>query len=80
MKNQTISVTVDIPTPLYRELKAGAAAQGCSVRELILLGVRRALLERKRPLARRVKFPLIKSNGPKVKLTNKQIHEQIEFP
>jgi hypothetical protein len=80
MKNKVVLVTVDIPASLYRKLKARAVAQGRSVRDLILLGVRRALLEGKRPLAGGVKFPLIESDGPKVKLTNKQIHEQIEFP
>lgn len=42
-----------------------AAAQGCSARELIL---------------RRVEFPLIKSKGPKVSLSNEQVYEHVEFP
>jgi hypothetical protein len=80
MKKQAVRTTVDIPAPLYRRLKAQAAAQGRSVRELILLGVRVTLTEGKRPRARRVKFPLIVSEGPKVELTNEQIYEHIEFP
>lgn len=80
MKKQAIRTTVDIPAPLYRKLKAQAAAQGRSVRELILVGVRVTLAEGKRPRSKRVKFPLIRSNGPKVKLTNEQIYEHIEFP
>ena len=71
---------MDIPTPLYRKLKAKAAAQGRSVRELILLGVRVTLAEGKRPRSKRVKFPLIVSDGPKVDLTNEQIYEHLEFP
>jgi hypothetical protein len=39
MKEQAVRTTVDIPAPLYRKLKEQAAAQGRSVRELILLGV-----------------------------------------
>jgi hypothetical protein len=80
VKKQAVRTTVDIPTSLYRRLKAQAAAQGRSVRELILLGVRVTLAEGKRPRAKRVKFPLIVSEGPKVDLTNEQIHEHVEFP
>jgi len=64
----------------YRKLKEQAAAQGRSIRELILLGVRVTLIEGKRPRTKRVKFPLIASNGPKVDLTNEQIYEHVEFP
>jgi hypothetical protein len=80
MKKQAVRTTVDIPVSLYRKLKAQAAAQGRSVRELILLGVRVTLVEGKRPRSGRVKFPLIVSDGPKVDLTNEQIYEHIEFP
>ena len=80
MKEEAVRTTVDIPVSLYRKLKAQAAAQGRSVRELILLGVRVTLVEGKRPRSRRVKFPLIVSDGPKIDLTNEQIYEHIEFP
>ena len=80
MKEQAIRTTVDIPASLYRKLKEQAAAQGRSVRELILLGVRVTLVEGKRPRPRRVKFPLIVSHGPKVDVTNEQIYEHLEFP
>jgi hypothetical protein len=79
MKEQAIRTTVDIPASLYRKLKEQAAAQGRSIRELILLGVRVTLIEGKRPRPKRVKF-LIASDGPKVDLTNEQIYEHIEFP
>jgi len=75
VKEQAIRTTVDIPASLYRKLKEQAAAQGRSIRELILLGVRVTLLEGKRPRSKRVKFPLIASDGPKVDLTNEQIYE-----
>jgi hypothetical protein len=80
VKEQAIRTTVDIPASLYRKLKEQAAAQGRSIRELILLGVRVTLIEGKRPRSQRVKFPLIASDGPKVDLTNEQIYEHIEFP
>jgi plasmid stability protein len=80
MKPSAVRTTVDIPTALYRKLKEQAAVQGRSVRELILEGVRKTLLESKRPAAKRVRFPLIKSKGHKIDLTNEQIYERIEFP
>ena len=80
MKQQAVRTTVDIPTSLYRRLKQQAAAQGRSVRELILAGARSTLLEGKRPRPKRVRFPLIASKGPKVDLTNEHIYEHIEFP
>lgn len=80
MKEQAVRTTVDIPASLYRKLKEQAAAQGRSVRELILLGVRITLVKGKRPRSARVKFPLIVSKGPKVNLTNEQIYEHVEFP
>lgn len=72
--------TVDIPASLYRQLKAQAAARGCSARELILGGIKQALLTGERPARRRVQFPLIVSEGAKVNLTSEQIYEHVEFP
>jgi hypothetical protein len=39
MKQDSIRTTVDILTPLYRQLKEQAAARGRSERELVLAGV-----------------------------------------
>jgi hypothetical protein len=78
MKRDAVRTTVYIPASLYRKLKEEAAAQGRSVRELILAGVKTALLKSKRPKARRVQFPLIVSQGPKVDLTNERIHESFD--
>lgn len=80
MKREAIRTTVDIPVSLYRQLKQQAAAQGRSVRDLILLGARTSLLQARRPRAKKVQFPLIQSEGPKVDLTNEQIYERVEFP
>jgi hypothetical protein len=80
MKPEAVRTTVDIPVSLYRKLKEQAAAQGRSVREIILAGVKTSLLEGKRPRAKRVRFPLIVSNGPKVDLTSEKIYEHVEFP
>jgi len=80
MKTDSVRTTVDIPVSLYRKLKAQAAANGRSVRELVLAGVRTILLEGQRPKNKRVQFPLINSEGPKVDVTNEQIYEHVEFP
>lgn len=80
MKQEAIRTTVEIPIPLYRKLKQQAAAQGRSVRDLLLAGAQTALLEGKRPRPKRVRFPLIVSKGPKVNLTNEHIYEHVEFP
>lgn len=80
MKQESVRTTVDIPAPLYRKLKEQAAMRGSSIRELILAGVRSVLLQRQRPRPKRVRFPLIVSEGPKVNLTNEEIYERVEFP
>lgn len=80
MKPKAIRTTVDFPARLYRKLKVQAAAQGGSVREFILACVKTTLLQGKPPSTKRVHFPLIVSRGPKVNLTNEQIHERVEFP
>jgi hypothetical protein len=80
MKQDSVRTTIDIPSPLYRQLKEQAAASGKSVRELIVAGAKKVLVEGQRPRARRVQFPLIVSEGPKIDLTNEQIYELIEFP
>jgi hypothetical protein len=79
MKQEAVRAMVDIPISLYWRLKEQAAAQGRSVRELILVGARSTLVEGKRPCPKRVRFPLV-SKGPKVDLTNEHIHEHVEFP
>jgi len=80
MKGEAVRTTVDIPAPLYRKLKRQAGEKARSVRELILIGIERALLQERRPKSKRVRFPLIGSRGPKVRLTNKRMYELIEFP
>ena len=80
MKRDSVRTTVDIPGPLYRKLKEQAASKGSSMQELVVAGIRVILLNGQRPQPRKVQFPLIKSKGPKVNLTNEQIYERVEFP
>ncbi len=80
MKTGSIRTSVDIPAPLYRRLKQQAAANGRSIRQLVLAGVRSVLLKSRRTRPHKVRFPLIVSEGPRVDLTNEEIYEHIEFP
>jgi hypothetical protein len=75
-----VRTTVEIPAPLYRKLKKRAAETGTSVRQLMVSGARAVLREPQQQRKRRVRFPLIKSQGPKVNVTNEQIYGQIVFP
>jgi hypothetical protein len=80
MKEESVRTIVDIPRPLYRELREQAAVRGSSVRELVLAGVRTVLLQAQRPRQRRVRFPLIVSDGPRVNVTNEHVYEHVGFP
>lgn len=73
--------TVDIPDPLYRRLKSQAALRGCSVKELVLHGVRAELERPARARKKtRIKLPIIPSKRPGwLRLTNRTIDE-ILFP
>ena len=72
--------TVDIPDPLYRELKGKAAREGQSVKELILRGVERELKNRGRR-TRRISLPIVPSKRPgTLELDNAKIFEIIPFP
>ncbi len=77
MHKDAIRTTIDLPGPIYRKLKAQAARQGCSVRDLLLSGAQKVLISPQRP-TKRVKFPLIDSREPRVKLTNERLYELIE--
>ena len=80
MPDEMIRTTVDIPAPVYRKLKEQAAQQGCSVRDLLLTGIERVLFVPQRPKRKPIRFPLIKSKGPKVEITSERLYELIEFP
>jgi hypothetical protein len=72
--------TVDIPDPIYRELKSQAALEGRSVKEVILQRVAPPLrgdAEGKKKL----QFPAIKSKNPgSLKLGPEGVYEYIPFP
>ena len=72
--------TVDIPDPLYRELKGKAASEGRSVKELILRSVEQEL-RGGQGKSKRVSLPIVPSKRPgSLKLDNAKIFEIIPFP
>ena len=72
--------TVDIPDPVYRELKSDAARAGRSVKELILLRVTSPAREAA-ATRRTIKFPAIKAKKPgSLKLGPEGVYEYIPFP
>jgi hypothetical protein len=73
--------TVDIPDPLYRDLKRKAAGEGRSVKELILRGVENELRAARKRRRLPVSLPLVRSKQPgTVALDNAKIFEIIPFP
>jgi hypothetical protein len=73
--------TVDIPDSKYRLLKSRAAAEGTSVKAMVLRGVEIVLAEQEPKRKKKRKLPVIKSKGTRViDLTNEQIYDLIEFP
>ena len=68
-------ITIDIPDPLYRQLKAAAALRGSSVKDIIVTLVSRELqgVPRRK---NRVKLPLVESRRPgRLRLTNAEVNE-----
>jgi hypothetical protein len=75
--------TVDIPDPIYRQLKVCAATEGTTIKEIILEGVAERLRKRKsetKPEGRR-RFPVIHSKNPgSLILGEEGVYEHIPFP
>jgi plasmid stability protein len=73
--------TIDIPDGTYRRLKARAAADGRSVKALLLDAAEQALGGRAAPPAQRVALPLVKARRPaSLDLDNARIYDVISFP
>lgn len=73
--------TIDIPDPLYRELKSKAANEGRSVKDLILKSVRGDLQKRNPVRNHRITTALVPSKKPgSLKIDNERIFEIIPFP
>jgi hypothetical protein len=75
--------TVELPDPVYREMKIRAANEGTTIRELILEGVAMRLRGESTTVTRgdRPRFPVIRSRNPgSLKLGEEGVYEYIPFP
>ncbi len=83
MNSDAIRTSIDLPRDLHRRLHEAAARKGCSARKLILAGIERAVEETRssRP-SRRLSLdpPLIPLAGRRIRVTNQEVYELIEFP
>ena len=75
-----VRTTIDIPDSTYRKLKSKAAAQGRSVKKLILDCVEREFQHESRQ-KKRIRLPIVRSKAPgTLDLTNEEIYGLISFP
>ncbi len=72
---------MDIPDPLYRELKGRAASEGRSIKQLILRSIEQESKSRRGRGKRRIALPIVHSKRPgSLNLDNAKIFEIIPFP
>ena len=68
--------TVDLPDPLFRQMKSLAALRGCTLKEFIREAIQREIFSRGKEKQYRVKLPLIRSKQPgTLNLTNAEIED-----
>jgi hypothetical protein len=68
--------TIDLPDPLFRELKAVAARRGISLKSVVRTAVEEEIRKTERKTGRRVKFPVLSSHEPaSLNLTNAAIED-----
>jgi hypothetical protein len=75
--------TVELPDPIYREMKIRAANEGTTIREIILEGVTMRLRGQSASATQgeRPRFPVIRSRNPgSLKLGEEGVYEYIPFP
>lgn len=73
--------TVDIPDVTYRLLKTRAAAEGGTVKQLLLRGSELVLREPLQEPVKRLKSPILNNGEPgSLKLDNEKIYDLIGFP
>ena len=74
---------MDIPDPIYRELKVRAASEGTTIKEMILEGVAVRLRTGRAPSKQKnlPRFPVIRSKNPgSLQLGEEGVYEYIPFP
>ena len=68
--------TIDLPDPIFRELKAVAARRGMSLKDVIRGAVEVEIRKAERSSHRRIKFPILASREPgTLNLTNAEIDD-----
>jgi hypothetical protein len=75
--------SLDIPDPIYREMRIRAANEGTTMREIILEGVAMRLRSSNAAPKQddRPRFPIIRSQNPgSLKLGEEGVYEYIPFP
>ena len=75
--------SIEVPDPVYREMKIRAANEGTTIREIILEGVAMRLRGGSRVATPkdRPRFPVIRSRNPgSLKLGEEGVYEYIPFP
>ena len=83
MKKATVRISINIPAELHRRLQQAAIREGCTVRQMMLQSIERAVKDveaqsHKRRL--RLDPPIVPSTGKPFDLSNAQIYDVIEFP
>jgi hypothetical protein len=77
----SMRITINIPDPLYRRLKARAASEGRTTKELVLRAFETVLKEPRRRRGQMVKHPLVPSKEPgTLHLDNAKIYDLVSFP
>jgi len=73
--------TVDIPDELYRQLKSRAAAEGGTVKQLLVRGAEAVVREQPKRKIRRLREPILNKGVPgSLKMNNDIIYDLIGFP
>ena len=74
-----VRTTIEVPDPIFREMKAAAARQGRSLKEFVLRALEREVAEARQGEGKRheVTLPLVRSKRPGVlrSLTNAEIDD-----
>jgi len=74
-----VRTTVDIPTPLYQQLRERAAKEGSTIKKLVVQGIEEVLNPKPARQKRRT-GPIIPSKHPgSLHITNDEIYE-LTFP
>ncbi|HEV2350110.1 MAG TPA: hypothetical protein VG028_09730 [Terriglobia bacterium] len=69
---------MDLPDPLFRQVKSVAALRGSSLKEFIQEALHQAVTTVRRSRPHRVKLPLVRSKHPgALRLTNADIEDHL---